>query len=327
MIHVIVNPAGAGGKTGRYWEKKIQPLLEGTEYQLHLSTEEGAAERICAELSSFIPEGETVRILILGGDGTINAAVNGIRDFEHTQLGLIPCGSGNDLARDLHFPEDPAELVRRILSGQTVRQVDVGECIWNDTGKSRFFVVSAGAGFDAAVCHYAQISVLKRFLNRFGLGKLVYILEAIRLIFSYKPSVSDLIPGAVSEADSAESGEKTGKQAGEKPVHYDRFIFAAGMNHRFEGGGFMMCPKAKDDDGELDYCIVHDLSVLDFFRFFPSATSGGHVRQKAKVAQLRKKSLRVRSDRPLWVHCDGETGEPSADVLFRISRNRLNLLI
>ena len=74
MIHVIVNPAGAGGKTGRYWEKKIQPLLEGTEYQLHLSTEEGAAERICAELSSFIPEGETVRILILGGDGTINAA-------------------------------------------------------------------------------------------------------------------------------------------------------------------------------------------------------------------------------------------------------------
>ena len=286
MIHVIVNPAGAGGKTGRYWEKKIQPLLEGTEYQLHLSTEEGAVERICAELSSFIPEGETVRILILGGDGTINAAVNGIRDFEHTQLGLIPCGSGNDLARDLHFPEDPAELVRRILSGQTVRQVDVGECIWNDTGKSRFFVVSAGAGFDAAVCHYAQVSLLKRFLNRFGLGKLVYILEAIRLIFSYKPSVSDLIPGAVSEADSAESGEKTGKQAGEKPVHYDRFIFAAGMNHRFEGGGFMMCPKAKDDDGELDYCIVHDLSVLDFFRFFPSATSGGHVRQKAKVAQL-----------------------------------------
>jgi NAD+ kinase len=71
MIHVIVNPAGAGGKTGRYWEKKIQPLLEGTEYQLHLSMEEGAAERICAELSSFIPEGETVRILILGGDGTI----------------------------------------------------------------------------------------------------------------------------------------------------------------------------------------------------------------------------------------------------------------
>ena len=202
MIHVIVNPAGAGGKTGRYWEKKIQPLLEGTEYQLHLSTEEGAAERICAELSSFIPEGETVRILILGGDGTINAAVNGIRDFEHTQLGLIPCGSGNDLARDLPFPEDRAELVRRILSGQTVRQVDVGECVWNDTGKSRFFVVSAGVGFDAAVCHYAQISVLKRFLNRFGLGKLVYILEAIRLIFSYKPSVSDLIPGAVSEADA-----------------------------------------------------------------------------------------------------------------------------
>ena len=48
---------------------------------------------------------------------------------------------------------------------------------------------------------------------------------------------------------------------------------------------------------------------------------------QAKVAQLRRKSLRVRSDRPLWVHCDGETGEPSADVLFRISRNRLNLLI
>ena len=175
------------------------------------------------------------------------------------------------------------------------------------------------------LCCFLRLSGL--FLNRFGLGKLVYILEAIRLIFSYKPSVSDLIPGAVSEADSAESGEKTGKQAGEKPVHYDRFIFAAGMNHRFEGGGFMMCPKAKDDDGELDYCIVHDLSVLDFFRFFPSATSGGHVRQKAKVAQLRRKSLRVRSDRPLWVHCDGETGEPSADVLFRISRNRLNLLV
>ena len=323
MFHVIVNPAGAGGKTGSYWEKKIQPLLEGTEYKLHLSTEGGSAERICSELTSSIPEGETVRILILGGDGTMNGAVNGIRDFEHTKIGLIPCGSGNDLARDLALPDDPSGLIRRILEGRTLRQIDVGECIWKDIGKSRFFVVSAGAGFDAAVCHYAQVSGLKRFLNRFGLGKLIYILEAVRLIFSYKPSASDLIYGTKEEADPSGGREN----AAGKTAHYERFVFAAGMNHRYEGGGFMMCPKARADDGSLDYCVVHDLSILDFFRFFPSAISGEHVRQKTKVSQLRGKSLRIRSDRPLWIHCDGETGEASADVLFRISEKRLNLLV
>ena len=88
----------------------------------------------------------------------------------------------------------------------------------------------------------------------------------------------------------------------------------------------MMSPAAKDDDGFLDVCIVHDLKIPDFFRFFPSTTKGKHVRQTRVVSQRRSSSIRIRSKVPLWVHTDGEAFGQSVDIQMRISEKKLNLM-
>ena len=123
------------------------------------------------------------------------------------------------------------------------------------------------------------------------------------------------------------SCDPKGKGDGETVLHVGKFVFMAAMNHRYEGGGFMMCPKAEDDDGKLDYCLVHDLSVMDFFRFFPLAMTGAHVKHREIASQLRRTGIRIRSEKPLWVHCDGETSRTSTDVEMRIGREQINLMM
>ena len=97
--HIVINPAGAGGRTNECWTvvKKEMDTL-GIEYAVHLSSLAHGIKDIMRELTS---SQERVNIILIGGDGSMNLAVNGIVNFQNTYLGLIPCGSGNDLAKSL----------------------------------------------------------------------------------------------------------------------------------------------------------------------------------------------------------------------------------
>ena len=86
---IIVNPAGAGGKTAAFW-KQWEPSFSGVEYEVHFSSKEHGIKEITQELTS---QGRDVNLVIVGGDGSMNEAVNGIADFSHVRLGLLPCGS------------------------------------------------------------------------------------------------------------------------------------------------------------------------------------------------------------------------------------------
>ena len=317
MLHMIVNPAGAAGRTIKYFRRKILPHFAGTEYEIHYSSKEHGIGEIVSALTDPDRPGadEYVNLVVVGGDGTMNEALNGIRDLARTRVGLIPAGSGNDLARDLNLPKDVEEIAVRIRKEETVRRVDVGETIFHDSGVTQRFLVSSGAGFDAEACHMAQNAPMKGLLNRLRLGKLIYIFEAMKLIFAWRCA-----PASVTCDPKGEGDASTVLKIG-------RFVFLAAMNHRFEGGGFMMCPKAKDDDGKLDYCLVHDLSVTGFFRFFPLALTGAHVKHREIVKQLRRTGVRIRSEKPLWVHCDGETARTSTDVEMRIGQEQIILLM
>ena len=301
MLHMIVNPAGAAGRTLRYFRQTVLPCFAGAQYQIHYSSRERGIGEIVSALTdpAARTEDEYVNLVVVGGDGTMNEVMNGIRDFEHTRIGLIPAGSGNDLARDLDLPRDVKKIADRIRKEETSRKADVGETIFHDSGTAQRFLVSSGAGFDAQACHMAQNAPMKGILNRLRLGKLIYIFEAMKLIFAWR-----CVPVSVTCDPEGEGDART-------VFKIRKFVFIAAMNHRYEGGGFMMCPDAADDDGKLDYCLVHDLSVAGFFRFFPLAMTGAHVRHREIVSQLRRTGVRIRSKKPLWVHCDGEpTGPP-----------------
>ena len=316
MIHIIVNPGGASGRTMDYFRKKILPLFSGADYEIHFSSQSDSLTQIASRLTDSSSRKESfVNLAVVGGDGTLNEVLNGIQDFEHTRVGLIPSGSGNDLARGLELPSDPGEIVKRILREETLRQMDVGQTILHDRDVSMLFAVSSGIGFDAQVCHMASDDSVKGVLHKIGQGKLIYLREAVKLILSWESAPAQI----TYERREGETKDVVRVQ--------DELVFAAGMNHKYEGGGFMLCPKAEADDGKLDLCVVHNLSKTEFFRFFLGAFKGKHVKHKECVTQARRRSVRIQAQRPLWVHVDGETRYTSVDVQFRTAEVRLNLMV
>ena len=177
------------------FEEKCKIL--GKPYKVIFTKGPGHAMNVVKRLTNGTSFGssksdEPVNIVVMGGDGTINEVVSGIEDFDRVRLGVVPLGSGNDFVRDLDFPQKPEMLIDRILKGEVVRKLDIGKVHYDHMTRTlsrlhderissdRFFDVSAGIGFDAAVCEEALSSKTKNTLNKLGLGKLTYGVVAIR---------------------------------------------------------------------------------------------------------------------------------------------------
>ena len=291
MFDFVVNPAGASGRTGRIW-KQAEEILQkkNTEYRVHYSSPEKGIGEIVRELTS---QGKDISLVIVGGDGSMNEAVNGIADFSRTRVGFIPCGSGNDLARSLGISGEPERCLETILRNTVIRSLDVGEVkLYNCVGHEgdlpvvRRFNNGAGIGFDAQVCVEAEESNSKNVMNKLKLGKLVYIATALRVIFNAPRTGASITVDGVTK-------------------RYESLLMAVAMNEPYEGGGFKFGPDAEPTDALLDLCIADQLSGLDFFRIFPSAYNGNHVRYNG-VYISRAARAEIRLDQPMWVQADGE---------------------
>ncbi len=315
MYQIIVNPASCSGKSLRIWREQVEPALlnEQIEYTVHFSEKAGDVARIAAELTSP-SEGELnaadfrdpQRMIILGGDGTMNEFLQGIADTSRIILGYVPTGSSNDLARDLGIPKNPREALDLILHTGTPCRMDMGEVTF-DSGERRRFAVSCGIGFDAAVCAEANRSKIKNGFNRIGLGKLTYLGIALKQLFTAK---------AVSCRLSMD---------GNAPVSIHRILFIAGMLHRYEGGGFMFCPDATGCEGRFHLCAVGDISKGLILWALPTAFSGKHYRYDG-ITPYTAQSYRIETSEPLWVHTDGEAFR-KADALTVVCKKDSLLII
>lgn len=286
MYHIIVNPASRSGKGLKIWQEQIEPTLkkEKVPYAVHFSKEKGGVTEIVSELCS--DRSTSLTLIILGGDGTMNEAVQAVPADASVTIGYIPTGSSNDLARDLGIPKKPAAALELILHTGRPRSMDLGVLTYPD-GESRRFCVSCGMGYDAAVCEETQRSRIKTVLNRLGLGKLTYLGIALKQLLATKA-----ISGRLTLND-------------EESIDIGTMLFVTGMIHRFEGGGFMFCPKADDSDGFLDLCAVGNLSKLLVLFALPTAFSGKHYRFRG-ITPYRAECFTLEADIPLWIHTDGE---------------------
>ena len=243
MYHIIVNPASKSGRGQKIW-KTIEPVLlkRSISYQVYFSKKSGD---VAAETKRLSALNEPIFLIILGGDGTMNEALQGMHPISNFTVGYIPTGSSNDLARNLGIPRDPLLALEKILDGEALSLLDIGLLQYENvppkaarleelgTSRQRKFLVSCGIGFDAAVCSEAMSSPIKYALNRLGLGKLTYLGIALKqLITASRPSCELWL------------------DHNEEPIRLKKFLFAASMNHRFEGGGFMFCPNADYQDDE-----------------------------------------------------------------------------
>lgn len=324
MYHIIINPASKSGRGAKIWST-VEPVLRQKKiaYNALISREAGHVTSLVKELSTSLSVSDPeiiLKLIVLGGDGTLNEVLQGISDFSRVQIGYIPTGSSNDMARDLRLPKDPLKILELILSCREPVLMDLG-CLTYDRfsgeysrqhdkrpRKRRYFIVSCGIGFDAAVCEEALASKFKNILNKIGLGKLTYLTIALKqLIRARKVTCS------ITLSDG-------------KKVYLPRFLFVAGMIHQYEGGGFKFCPGADYHDGALDICAVGNIPKWLILIALPTAFSGQHYRFHG-IESYRALSVHLETSIPLWVHTDGEVTMKSDSITMTCEKNKLQFLL
>ncbi|HSO18013.1 MAG TPA: diacylglycerol kinase family protein, partial [Desulfosarcina sp.] len=213
----------------------------------------------------------------LGGDGTNFHLLNGLlrrRDtFTLPPLGIIPVGSGNSFARDLGI-RSPVDGIRALIRGRT-RQVDV--CRFSQADGSWYFVNLAGIGFVTDVARTAHR--LKRF------GDFSYVLGVFHRMLALRFHHLELeIDGRRIEGDNC---------------------FVEFCNSRYTGGGMLMAPEARMDDGWFDVVVVGPLSRASLLATFPKIFNGTHGANPA-VRFYRARTAFVRTDPVKPMLPDGE---------------------
>lgn len=312
MLYFIVNEKARSGKGARIWHE-VQTVLheEHINYKAWITEYEGHAFSLAEKICN-IEEDEDICLVALGGDGTANEVINGMSNFEKVRFGIIPTGSGNDLARGLGIDGSPAEKLNMILDcmkkGKDASAViDLGQVTWKGGRRPRLFAISAGAGLDALVCKKALKSKLKDFLNKIHLGKLTYLFLTVQSLFSMQTT------GAAVRYD------KMGQE------NYKGVIYVAAMNMRAEGGGVPMAPSADICDGRLNVCSASGIPKWKAFLFLPFLVA-------AKHEAIRGFDIRVcgRCDihlkQPMVLHADGEYCGEVTEIHFECLPQKLRVL-
>ena len=283
MYYFMINPASSSGGGRKVWNHTEELLQrEKIPYEAFLLSRDGEATVLARKISG---RPDPCTIVVIGGDGTINEVINGIRDFSRVTLGCIPSGSGNDFIRGMNLPASPDDMISIILHPRKFQEINIGKV--SAEGRSRCFAVSAGMGFDADICYHVMHSRMKPLLNRFHAGHLIYTAVAVRLLLTMKRQPLRIVVD------------------GSRLISCHRGYFTAIMNLPYEGGGFRFCPKAMSGDGLLDLCIIDRLSRPKALLCFPLAYLGRHTAIKGvQILQCRK--VTVQNEEPLCVHVDGE---------------------
>lgn len=307
MYYFIINPNSRSGAGMRIWDNIHEELLRRKiEFQFKLTEYAGHAKEIAEYFSSLGSSTSPIRLIMIGGDGTISEVLTGIQDFRNVIFGVIPTGSGNDFCRGMQIPANPVDALNVILDEKRVIDLDVPYL--NTDGYSGNFGVSCGIGFDAAVCHVIISATLKKVLNKLHLGKLVYVLTAIKEILSIKP------------------GQMTITLDDDRKYSYSKVYFTAVMNQPYEGGGFKFCPDAVANDRTLDVIIVEGMSKLKILLCLPTAFIGKHTRFRG-IHIMQCTSIDIASTTPLPVHKDGEICGIQSKISVSFAKNTLKIIM
>jgi YegS/Rv2252/BmrU family lipid kinase len=287
---IIVNPASAGGATGKAW------AALASDVRRHFGAFDVAFTRSAGD-AAVIAEREAQRgrslIIACGGDGTVNEVANGIlrSDSDAAALGVLPSGTGGDFRRTLGVSVRQADAARALRDGET-RAMDAGRVAYvNERGEeeSRFFlnVASFGMGGD----------VIRRVKSRAGLpagaarllgGRLSFAAAALQATLTFeKPEVRVRLDG----------GRET-------RLTVTNFCVA---NARFFGGGMKIAPLAKINDGLFDVVTVGDMGALSILANSYRVYFGTHLgMQDVRHARARRVEAAPVSGEAVKLEVDGE---------------------
>jgi YegS/Rv2252/BmrU family lipid kinase len=286
--HLIYNPK-AGQFDGHRRVLETVEFLREQGWTLTVCETESAAD-VTDYAGQAVTE-DADAVLVVGGDGTVNSAANGLAGSD-VALGVLPMGTGNVWAAELGLIPIPTPLHRpdplaaaRLLSQGQQRWIDLG-CVVatapDGSPQARYFVLWAGVGFDAAVARMVETQ-FRQVKRRFG--ALSFLVAGIDTALHYPGTRATIrFDGHVLE---------------------ERVILIIVSNTQLYGGTVRLAPNARLDDGWLNAHIFKGQGLLTMLHHLISILARRH-RRDSKVAEYDIRHISIETAEPLQVQIDGE---------------------
>ncbi|NTS40026.1 YegS/Rv2252/BmrU family lipid kinase [Flavisolibacter sp. BT320] len=290
----IVNPiSGVSDKGSLKTIIETETKKAGFPFAIHPSVQGGDY----SHLFPVIKEEKFTDVIIAGGDGTINQAINSLRG-QQVQFGIIPCGSGNGLAFSAGISKDPVKALRIAFKGKS--KFTDGFFINN-----QFACMLVGLGFDAQVAH--------DFANAPKRGLTTYVKKTLQNFFTSQAYPFTIVTGG-------------------KELHTEAFFISIANSNQF-GNNFTIAPEASLNDGLLDVVIMvkqHRLGVV--FQTLKQVCGLNKVksldlaRDNSSIIYFQTERLNITNDGGAPLHIDGDPVETIKDLSFSVIKDAFLLL-
>lgn len=286
-IVFIMNPiSGNSSKAGI--PELIEKMIDKNkfDYQLKLTEYAGHASEIASQCKI---DGIDV-VVAVGGDGTVNEVGKAITNSD-TALGVIPCGSGNGLARHLMLPMNIKKAIE-IVNQCVIHKLDYG--IINQHP----FFCTCGMGFDAFVS--------QKFAESGKRGPISYVENILREGLKYKPETYTI---------EGENGT----------TQYEAFLISCANASQY-GNNAYIAPQASMSDGLLDVVIMEPFDVLEAPQISIDMFNKT-LDKSSKIKSFRCKTLRIHRDHPGVIHYDGDPVMTGQDITIRLVEKGINIIV
>jgi diacylglycerol kinase (ATP) len=225
-------------------------------------------------------------VVSAGGDGTLNCTLNALRDsLDRVTLGLVPMGTGNDLARTLGLPDDPVEAATGLLNGRTV-SIDVSRATGPDV--DRLFLNACMGGFPVEVNQAIDEDTKKK------LGPLAFWLGGAKALKEL--TTSTLSVNGIAVADCVAAGVGNGRTC---------------------GGGMEVWPSAQVDDGRLNACALAASGIAQAVNLAAKVKQSTHE-ELDNVTTTSSSKITIKAEPPLEFNVDGELVGLRSPATFEI---------
>lgn len=286
-IRFIINPI-SGGVSKKAIVQAIRDEIDPLRYDIEIWNTAYAGHG--AVLATMAAENGIDTVVAVGGDGTVNEVARSLLHTS-TRLGIVPCGSGNGLARHLQIPLEPRKALSIINEGHSV-------CIDYGLLDNRPFFCTCGLGFDAEVSYKFSFSKKR--------GMLSYLESIVAELSKYKPQAYTI---------TDESGKRT----------YEAFIITLANASQY-GNNAYIAPYASLADGLMDVTVIEPFPAVDAPALALALFTGKFRNGSKHIRMFRSNSIRIQREKAGVVHCDGDPMKAGAEIHARIVHAGLNVI-
>lgn len=265
-LRFIINPIAGTGKKGAI-ARSIQQLINKETFDYEIMYTQAAGHG--ATLAKEAVELDYYAVVAVGGDGTVNEIAKAI-SHSKTAMGIIPCGSGNGLARHLRIPLQ-AERAIRLLNKGVVYDLDYGICAGEP------FFCTCGMGFDAFIS--------EKFSHTSKRGPLSYMEHILKSGLSYEPELYTI----------------TNKEGS---IHSKAFLITCANASQY-GNDVFIAPKASMQDGQMDIIMIEPFKAIDAPQIVMQLFSK-NIENNEHVRKYHAKAVHISRKHEGPFHCDGE---------------------